>query len=440
MTESTPSLKVAIVGSGSVQFMEELADFASLADIGEYELACHDTDSHRLDISVGVAQRVAAATNTPCRVTAHRERKGAVDGALATVVSVGVGMQESIKPDFEIPARYGLRQTVADTLGVGAVIRILRTAPALAEIARDVVDYGASPLVLNVTNPMAMVCMALDRMVPDAQTIGLCHSAWQTASELADRLDVPIAELDYAAAGVNHQAWFQRLSHNGIDLYPRLREMARTDVEWSRTVRADLLRRLGYFPTESSKHGAEYVAWYLHRDDEIARFGLPVNPYDQRKSDNVEWLGEAEAVAAGLVNIPVEELPSGEYAPRIVRSLVTGVADQIHVNVPNRQGLVAELPEWGVVEVPATCDGDGIHPIAAEPLAPQCAALNRRYLEVCDLAVRAVVEGDREHVHHAVMLDPNSSATLSLDQMASMVDELLDAHQDAGRLPVGLCR
>lgn len=437
-------MKIAVIGAGSAQFLIELADFCSLDGIGPYEVAMVDTDPHRLEVVGRLGNVVAETTGTPATITTHSTRNPALAGADAVVVSVGVGMQESIEPDFTIPERYGMRQTVADTLGIGAVIRILRTAPVLADIATDMRTHCPDALLLNVTNPMAMCCMALDQMVPDIRTIGLCHSTWMTAETVAGHLGIPVDELEFAGAGVNHQVFLTRLEHNGVDVYPRLRALADADNDFARSVRADLLRRTGYFPTESSKHNSEYVSWYLPWDEQVSRFDLPQNPWRERRADNETWFGLAEQVADGALPFPTDLLPSGEYAPQIVRSLVDGESRPIYANVPNRAPDVGrwvdELPEWAVVEVPATADANGVHPRVAEPLPPQCAAINRRYLDVCDLAVRAVVEGRRDHVHHAALLDPNASATLPPDAIAAMVDELLDAHQASGRLPEALCR
>ncbi len=435
-------MKVVVIGAGSAQFLIELADFCALGGIGPYEVAMVDTDPHRLDVVERLGRVVADTTGTPVTVTAHHDRATALDGAAVVVTSIGVGMQDSIQPDFEIPARFGLRQTVADTMGIGAIIRILRTAPVLADIATDMVEQCPEALLLNVTNPMTMCCMALERMVPAITTVGLCHSTWMTAETVAEHLDIPVSELDYAGAGVNHQVFISRLEHRGEDVYPRLRQLAETDPTFAATVRADLLRRTGYFVTESSKHNSEYVPWYLPWDDQVERFELPVNPWESRRADNENWFGYAERVADGSEPFPSGLLPSGEYAPQIVRSLVDGESRPIYANVPNRTGeggrWVEELPEWAVVEVPATAEADGVHPHVAEPIPPQCAAINRRYLDVCDLAVRAVVEGRRDHVHHAALLDPNAAATMGPASIEAMVNELLDVHQQARRIPESL--
>lgn len=438
------AIKLALIGAGSARSHRELMDLCALDDIGPYEVALHDLAPRRLAVAERLARRVVAVTGTPCTVSAHAERAPALDGADVVLTAISVGLQESIQPDFEIPARYGLRQTVADTIGIGGIMRILRTAPVMAEIAADLRRYCPQALLLNETNPLAMVGMALERLEPAVNVVHLCHSPRRTAATLAGWLDVPVAELDYEIAGVNHQAWVLRLTHHGEDLYPRLRELARKEDGpggFAATVRADMLRRLGWFPTESSKHNAEYVPWYLQWDQEVERYGLGVNPYWERRAHNLEWLLDAADLADGRLPLPLERGPSGKYAPRIVRALATGAEQRIYANLPNRDGrLLPELPAWAVVEVPAVAGADGVRPLPVAPLPPQCAALNRQYLNVCDLAVRAVVDGRREHVHHAAMLDPATAAALPLDEIERMVDELLDVHAAAGRIPEALRR
>jgi alpha-galactosidase len=438
-------MKIAVIGAGSAQFLLELADLCALDGIGPYQVALVDTHAARLAVVKRLGQVVAEHLDVPALITAHTDRAAALDGADAVITSIGVGMQESIRPDFEIPAGHGLRQTVADTVGVGAVVRILRTAPVLIDIARDLEARSPDAVLLNVTNPMAMCVMAMRQLVPTVASFGLCHSTWMTAETVAGLLDIPVAELEFAGAGVNHQVFLSRLSHRGTDVYPRLRELAtQEDHPFASTVRADLLRRFGYFVTESSKHNAEYVPWYLPWDEQVERFDLTVNPYWERRANNAEWFSFAADVADGRMPFPDGLLPSGEYAPQIVRSLVDGERRTLYVNVPNDDGqgvrLVDELPGWGVVEVPAHCDASGVHPHRAEPIPPQCAAINRRYLDVCDLAVRALMENRRDHVYHAALLDANASATMPPDRIVAMVDEMLDAHQAAGHLPEGLWR
>ena len=356
----------------------------------------------------------------------HAERGPALDGADVVLVTVTVGGQSGIEPDFTVPAAAGLRQTVADTLGIGGIMRCLRTAPVLIAMARDIQTHCPGALLINLTNPMAMLCMALHRAVPEVRTIGICHSIRATAARLAELCDVPIGEVAYTAGGVNHQAWITSFVHGGRDLYPLIREKAETDAAFRDTVRADMLRRFGLYPTESSRHNSELVPWYLRDDEAVARLGIRVNPWRERRIDNARWFMEAWARADGLVPLDLE--PSGEYGPLIVNALAGGGACDVYANVPNTGSLVPDLPEWGIVEVPTTIAEGRVTSHAVSPLPPQCAALNRRYLDVCDLAVRAALERRRDYVYHAAMLDANAAATLSLDQIHAVVSELLDRH------------
>ncbi|HEX9343608.1 MAG TPA: alpha-glucosidase/alpha-galactosidase, partial [Actinomycetota bacterium] len=294
------AIKVALIGAGSARCYRELMDLCAFDGVGSYEVALHDPAPRRLAVAGQLARRVAAATSAPCTITTHAERPPALDGADVVLTSISVGMQESIRPDFEIPARYGLRQTVADTIGIGGIMRILRTAPAMAAIAADMRRYCPGGLLLNESNPLAMVGMALDRLEPQITAVHLCHSPGRTAATLAGWLGVPPIELECEVAGVNHQAWVLRLAHHGEDLYPRLRELARKEEGpdgFASTVRADMLRRLGWFPTESSKHNAEYVPWYLPWDWEVERYGLQVNPYWERRAHNVEGFASVADLA-----------------------------------------------------------------------------------------------------------------------------------------------
>ena len=247
-------MKVGVIGAGSAQFLFELAELCALGEVGDYEVAMFDTDSHRLGAVAAFGERVATEMGVPARISTASELRIAVDGADAVVVSIGVGQQESIRPDFEIPARYGLRQTVADTCGIGAVVRLLRTAPALAEIAGEMARSAPGAPLLNGTNPMAMCCMATNRLVPEVATIGLCHSTWITAGEIARHLEIPADELEWGGVGVNHQVFISRLSHRGVDLYPRLRAMAEDDTPFARSVRADLIQVMA----------AMFRAWLMH--------------------------------------------------------------------------------------------------------------------------------------------------------------------------------
>jgi alpha-galactosidase len=280
----------------------------------------------------------------------------------------------------------------------------------------------------NYTNPMAMLCWSVYAGTEVARVVGLCHSVQGTARTLAQLLAVDAAELDYDVAGVNHQAFFLELAtRSGEDLYPRLRAAIDADPDGlGRTVRAELCRRFGYFTTESSEHAAEYVPWFLGNLEQLDRFRVPLDEYLRRSESNVaEFKRTAARVAQG------EELPlapGDEYAPRIIRALETGTPFRFNGNVRNR-GLISNLPEDACVEVPCTADADGIQPRRVGVLPPQLAALNRSYLNVCELAVRAYLERRRDWVYHACALDPGTiGQAVSLDRIWAACDELFAAH------------
>jgi len=335
--------------------------------------------------------------------------------------------------DFEVPKRFGLRQTIGDTLGIGGVFRALRTIPVMLEIAADMFEVCPDAWLLNYTNPMAMLCWSVYAGTPIKRVVGLCHSVQWTTRGLAELVGVPYEEVDYLGAGVNHQAWILQFSHRGRDLYPLLDEAIERDPELRRRVRVEMYRRLGYFPTESSEHSAEYLPWFLRSDEMIERFRVPVDEYVRRSEENLREYDSMRRTLAEGGAFEIER--SLEYASLIVHSIATGEPRVIYGNVPNH-GLISNLPHGACVEVPCLVDGNGVQPTAVGNLPPQLAALNRTYLNVCELAVRAALEGNREHVVHAALLDPNTSATLTPDQTVQMVDALIEAHGPA--LPEGI--
>jgi alpha-galactosidase len=287
---------------------------------------------------------------------------------------------------------------------------------------------------LNYTNPMAMNVTYLHHVAPRLKVLGLCHSVYWTMVGLCELIDVPFDEVAYWSAGVNHQAWVLRWERGGQNLYPLLEQRIAADPELRRRVRVDMYRRLGYYPTETSEHSSEYVGWYLHDDAEIERLRIPVGDYLQISADNVK---EIEAlipqVAAGQYVEPDEE--AAEYAPQVIHSMVTGVPRTLQINVAN-DGLITNLPQGAGVEVPCVVDATGARPVPVGDLPPQCAALNRQFLSVVDLTVRAAAEGRPEFIRHALMTDPNAAATLRLDDIWRMADDMVAAHSD--RLPEAL--
>jgi alpha-galactosidase len=380
-----------------------------------------------------MARWTASALGAPATIEAHLDRRAALEGCDHVINMIQVGGHEATLIDFEVPKRFGLRQTIGDTLGIGGIFRALRTIPVMQGIARDMFELCPDAWLLNYTNPMAMLCWSVYAGTPIHRVVGLCHSVQWTTRGLAELVGVPYEEVEYLGAGVNHQAWILRFRHRGRDLYPLLDEAIERDPELRRRVRVEMYRRLGYFPTESSEHSAEYLPWFLRSDEMIERFRVPVDEYVRRSEENLE---EYEAMRRTLAEGGSFEIErSLEYASLIIHSMATGEARVIYGNVPNN-GLIANLPQGACVEVPCLVDGNGVQPTAVGNLPPQLAALNRTFLNVCELTVRAGLEGSREHVLHAALLDPNASSTLPPDRIAEMVDALIEAHGDA--LPEGI--
>ena len=344
---------------------------------------------------------------------AEPDRRAALAGADFVVNTVNVGGHAATLTDFEVPTRFGVRQTIADTLGVGGDLP-RRCAPSRCSTrsAQDIREVCPDAWLLNYTNPMAMNLQYLGDRHPDVKALGLCHSVYWTVHDLSELVGVPLEEVTFHSAGVNHQAWVLRWERDGESLYPLLDARIAADPELRRRVRVDMYRRLGYYPTETSEHSSEYVPWYLHDDAEIERLRIPVDDYIGISAANVADIATLEQdVAAGRYVEPEEE--AAEYAPQVVHSLVTGTPRTIQVTVPNH-GLVPNLPAGAGVEVPCLLDANGVRPLAVEALPAACAALNRSFLSVVELTVRAAVEERPELVRRALMVDPNTAATLSV--------------------------
>jgi alpha-galactosidase len=421
--------RICFVGAGSVEFTGMLiADILAYPELRGAQISLHDIDAERLETATGVARATAQQLGAEPMIESHLERRPALEGADYVINMIQVGGHAATVIDHEIPARYGLRQTIGDTLGVGGVFRTLRTIPVMEGIAADMAELCPGAWLLNYTNPMAMLCWATYAGTPQKRIVGLCHSVQNTGEELAALVGVPREEITFLGAGVNHQAFILRLEREGEDLYPRLDEAIERDPELRRRVRVEMYRRLGYFPTESSEHSAEYLPWLMHDDEAIERYRLLVGDYVGRSAENLEeYERTRELLAAGN---PLELEPSNEYAPQIIHSMETGTPRVVYGNVRNSD-LITNLPADACVEVPCLVDDVGVQPTWIGALPPQLAALNRTFLNVAELTVRAALEGRPEYVRQAVMLDPNASATLSLDAIWELCDELTAAHGDA---------
>lgn len=461
--------KIAFIGAGSTVFAKNLlGDLLTFPELSDSTISLMDIDPDRLRTTELVCRRMARAMGAHPKIEAHLDRRAALDGAdyAITMFQIG-GYRPGTVTDFEIPKKYGLRQTIADTLGIGGIMRALRTIPVLLDVCRDLEELSPNGMLLNYVNPMAMNMLAVTR-ASKIRSVGLCHSVQGTAEQIAADIGVPAEEINYLCAGINHMAFylkFERKTAAGVeDLYPRIRQVAAEGriPDWNR-VRYEMLARLGYFVTESSEHFAEYTPWFIKRDrpDLIEKFNVPLDEYIRRCEvqlagwevtrdtiENPEIPVDREAVrqkllAAGATENDVHWIieiatnfdqinPSREYGSYIIHSLETGTPRVVYGNVANH-GLIDNLPVGCPVEVPCLVDKNGLQPTRIGSLPPHLAALMRTNINVQELAVEAALTGKREHVYHAAMLDPHTAAELDLDQIWNLVDDLIDAH--GGLLP-----
>jgi alpha-galactosidase len=448
--------RIVFIGAGSTVFARNLmGDILSFPELSSSTIVLHDINEERLRTSEIVGHKIIETLGVTATVEATTDRRKALAGAnyVITMFQVG-GYKPSTVIDFEIPKKFGLEQTIADTLGIGGIMRGLRTIPVILDICRDMEELCPDALLLNYVNPMSMLCWAISRS-STIKTIGLCHSVQHTAHQLAEDLEIDAESIEYRCAGINHMAFYlnfqQRQGNELVDLYPRIAERAkvfpmptRGDVErsdggfegLSDAVRYEMFKRLGYFVTESSEHFSEYVPWFIKsgRSDLLDKFGIPLDEYPRRCERQIEgW----ETLRTRLENpeARVRVVQSMEYGSGIIHSMETGRSRVVYGNVPNR-GIISNLPDDCCVEVPCVVDSSGITPTHIGALPPHLAALMQTNINVQSLTVEAALTGKREHVYHAAMFDPHTAAELDLDQIWALVDELLTAHR--GTIPEAL--
>jgi alpha-galactosidase len=425
-------VKVALIGAGSTVFAKTLiGDLLSFPELAGTTIALMDVDPERLRTSEIVARRIAQELGAAAHVQASTDRRRSLDGAdyVITMFQIG-GYRPATVTDFEVPKQFGLRQTIGDTLGIGGIMRGLRTIPVLVDLCRDMEERCPDALLLQYVNPMAMLCWAVARATR-IRCVGLCHSVQGTARDLAADLAIPAAELHYVCAGINHLAFYLELKRGGRDVYPDLRRVLAEGrmPEWNR-VRYELFRRFGYFSTESSEHLAEYVPWFIKGDrpELVDELNIPLDEYPRRCEAQLE---EWEALRAALERgEAVEPRRSDEYGAGIVRALEIGEPFRFNGNVANAGGLIQNLPEDACVEVPCVADASGITPQQIGALPPQLAALIQTNVNVQRLTVEAALTRRRDHVDHAAMLDPHTGAELTLDEIHDLVEALLETHGD----------
>ena len=437
--------KIAMIGAGSTVFMKNiLTDILLEPPFKNCEVALQDIDAKRLKTSKLVAEKIAENLAVTPKILATENRREALANADYVVLMIQVGgYKPSTVIDFEIPAKYGLKQTIADTLGIGGIMRGLRTAPVLVDIAKDMEELCPDALMLQYVNPMAINCLALSRFAPELKYVGLCHSVQGTAQDLANDLGENINDIDYDCAGINHVAFYTRFEkrlENGQmeDLYPRLKALVETrnyGVNYdgcTNHVRYEMLKRLGYFVTESSEHFAEYNPWFIKNSQPelIEQYNIPINEYIRRcESQIADWDQQEKDL---LSDAPMVCEKSVEYAARIITAIETDTPDVIYGNVLN-DGLISNLPNNSCVEVPCDVTGKGLIPRAVPDLPLHLAAIMQSNINVQQLTVEALLTGRKEPIYHAAMMDPHTAAELNLDQIWHMVDDSIEAH--TGWLP-----
>lgn len=424
--------KITLIGAGSTIFAKNLTgDILSFPELADSTICLHDIDRERLRTSEIVARKIAQALDIDPAIQVTTDRREALEGADYTIGMFQVGGYDPCTiTDFEVPKRYGLRQTIADTVGIGGIMRGLRTVPVLLEMCQDMAELCPEVLFLNYVNPMAVNCWALDRAT-SIKTVGLCHSVQGTANHLAYVLNIPAEEINYLCAGINHMAFYLWFERNGQDLYPLLHQVvAEERVPPGDRVRFEMLRRLGYFVTESSEHFAEYVPWFIKRDrpDLVERWNIPLDEYIRRCEMQIAgWVALRGMLESE--DMPLTVSRSQEYGALIIHSIETGEPRTIYGNVPNH-GLIDNLPQACCVEVPCLVDKNGVQPTHIGALPPHLAALIQSNINVQALTVEAALSGRRESIYHAAMLDPHTAAELDLDQIWALVDDLIEAHGD----------
>ncbi len=435
-------VKITFMGAGSTVFVKNVLGDSILCDVlSDAEIALYDIDKKRLDDSYMLISRMNEQINEGrAKVTPYlgvENRKEALRGADFVVDAVQVGLYKPCTViDFEIPKKYGLRQTIADTLGIGGIFRALRTIHVMKEFAADIEEVCPNAWFLNYVNPMAMVTGYMQRYT-NVKTVGLCHSVQVCVPHLLKKLDMTeyTDTCHSKIAGINHMAWLLEITDkDGNDLYPEIRRRAKeknATQKHSDMVRFDYIDKLGYYCTESSEHNAEYNAFYIKpgREDLIEKFNIPLDEYIRRCETHDEtWKERYRMLMNGDV---IEHKRSKEYASRIMEAMVKNQPYKIGGNVINN-GLIPNLPAEACVEVPCYVDRDGVHPTYVGELPLQLAAMNSSNIYPQLLTIEAAHTGSREAIYHAAMMDPHTGAELSTDEIVALCNELIEAHEGAG--------
>ena len=422
-------IKVAMIGAGSVVFSKNLTgDILSYPEFRDAHLCYMDIDAERLEVGANLCRKVAKALGANPTIEATLDRRKALEGADFVINMVQIGGFNSTLVDFEIPRKYGLNFTIADTTGPGGFFRALRTYPMLKGLVEDMMEVCPGATLLNYSNPMSMNMQTITRN-SNIQAVGLCHSVQGTFNGIMGNIGEKPSDVAFICAGINHMAFYLKIEKNGVDLYPRL--FAASDdpkIFNTNKVRYELMRRLGYFVTESSEHNAEYCPYFIPRGAEvIERFSVPLDEYLRRCDGIVDEFERMKKFSVSEEPMAIHK--SHEYGSIIIHSMVTGTPSVVYGNMPNK-GAISNIPDNAIAEVPTLVDRSGLQFTTVGDLPPQLIGYMQPHITQHELFIRAAMEGRRDHVYQAAMFDPLTAATLTLDQIVEMCDELIVAHGD----------
>ncbi|WML38367.1 alpha-glucosidase/alpha-galactosidase [Neobacillus sp. OS1-2] len=425
--------KITFLGAGSTVFAKNvLGDCMFVDALDGFEFALFDIDEQRLRDSEQMLKNLKESLGKSIKIKAYLERKEALRGAKYVINAIQVGgYKPSTIIDFEIPKKYGLRQTIADTVGIGGIFRNLRTIPVMLEFAKDMEEVCPDALFMNYTNPMAVLTGVMNRYT-NIKTIGLCHSVQVCTKELFEAIGMDPTGVKEKIAGINHMAWLLEVSKDGVDLYPEIKRRAREKQKTKHgdMVRFELMDKFGYYITESSEHNAEYHPYFIKSryPELIEKFNIPLDEYPRRCEKQInDWTAMREDL---VHNKSLDHMRSREYGSRIIEAIETNVPFKFGGNVLNTGRLISNLPEKACVEVPCIADRSGIVPTYVGDLPEQLAALNRTNINTQLLTIEAAMTLNKEYIYQAAMLDPHTAAELSMDDIISLCDDLIEAHRD----------
>lgn len=425
--------KITFLGAGSTVFAKNvLGDCMTVPSLQDFEFALFDIDQERLTDSENMLNNMKNSMGSTVNIKAYTDRKEALKGAKYVINAIQVGGYDPCTiTDFEIPKKYGLRQTIADTVGIGGIFRNLRTIPVLLDFAKDMREVCPDAWFLNYTNPMAVLTGTMLRY-GGVKTVGLCHSVQVCAPELLKSLDMPSDNIQWKIAGINHMAWLLEITRDGKDLYPEIKKRAaeKQKTKHNDMVRFELMNRFGYYITESSEHNAEYHPYFIKKNypELIEKFNIPLDEYPRRCVNQIAGWKQMREDMVNNKNLTHER--SHEYGSYIIEAMETNIPFKIGGNVLNTGRLISNLPENAVVEVPCLVDSSGVTPTYVGDLPEQLAALNRTNINTQLLTIEAAMTGKKEHIYQAAMLDPHTAAELSMDDIVSLCDDLIEAHGD----------